>query len=577
MKKTDTGLNHIPRRLFYTIGAMLAIFFVLALLVSFRYYSNAKFNIYRLPDHWTITYKGKVFHDVDLSQVHLPTSDCKRGDSIVMERQLDVMEDDPITLCLYTRHSQVNVMLDGKSCYMSGYQEMLEKRIVGSGYHFVLLPAINYGRQLKIVINAAQDGVLVEDPQVYVTPTGHAMEHFVRERALGLFIGVFIFVAGIGIMMVSIPAMLADKGFYPLSMIGIFSVFAGMWCLTSIKALEIFTMDLSRCSVIEYFSLYMLPIPMNELARYFYGRQRRFFDRLFLISSRVDMIGIIVISVLYLMRWVNISSGLVFFHGLLLWEVFFLLADTVVRWRKSDVAEKLFGGGIVSMCVTGAVYICLYHFGGRKFSSETIADTLFMPCAFLFMEVLVTIGFLMSVYAKRMSHAQHEKLLRMAYKDDLTGLYNRNKGEELLSSLREKEEPFALVNFDLNFLKRLNDNFGHEAGDAYIQTFADFLKSSFVGKSICRMGGDEFLVILTGKSSTREVAGKLLHDLIHKVRAYNLSPDRRFLMDAAIGIAGSDEVASGDPESVYRLADQRMYQMKVRTKRGRHGESEQEL
>jgi diguanylate cyclase (GGDEF)-like protein len=195
-----------------------------------------------------------------------------------------------------------------------------------------------------------------------------------------------------------------------------------------------------------------------------------------------------------------------------------------------------------------------------------------MPLAFLIMVVLVTIAFLVNVYSRRMSDVQHARLLRLAYKDDMTGLYNRTKGEEILAMLKQEKAPYALVNMDLNFLKKVNDAYGHEAGDAYIKKFAQLLRSTFVNMPICRMGGDEFLVIVTGVDAVWATVRDRLAALNEAIAACNRETDGRFLVDVSVGVARSDETRDGEPESVYRLADKRMYDMKRESKKGRKEE-----
>lgn len=90
---------------------------------------------------------------------------------------------------------------------------------------------------------------------------------------------------------------------------------------------------------------------------------------------------------------------------------------------------------------------------------------------------------------------QTDILRRLSYEDTLTGLYNRNKFDQVLaandtgSSLR-----LGVACFDLNGLKIVNDQQGHSAGDSLIRNTADQLRTAFNGMAY-RIGGDEFVVI----------------------------------------------------------------------------------
>lgn len=91
---------------------------------------------------------------------------------------------------------------------------------------------------------------------------------------------------------------------------------------------------------------------------------------------------------------------------------------------------------------------------------------------------------------------QQEKLEYMSYRDELSGLYNRNKYIQILNSHRGHVLPMCGVAFiDLNGLKQVNDQKGHEAGDEFICNVAEIIKEAFP-KRAYRIGGDEFAVII---------------------------------------------------------------------------------
>ncbi|MCR5481440.1 MAG: GGDEF domain-containing protein [Clostridia bacterium] len=90
--------------------------------------------------------------------------------------------------------------------------------------------------------------------------------------------------------------------------------------------------------------------------------------------------------------------------------------------------------------------------------------------------------------------------------DYLTGLKNRRGYDEYIKELSYSY--LGVVFCDLNRLKYTNDNFGHAAGDRMIQSFADLLREFFTGCDICRISGDEF-VVLVGNISEDEKNEKM--------------------------------------------------------------------
>jgi diguanylate cyclase (GGDEF)-like protein len=96
--------------------------------------------------------------------------------------------------------------------------------------------------------------------------------------------------------------------------------------------------------------------------------------------------------------------------------------------------------------------------------------------------------------AERLNQMQH-KLLEMATRDGLTGLFNRPAFFQRATTLcNEQCAPFAAIMADIDHFKAVNDNYGHAAGDKAIRAVADGLRSrcDLVG----RLGGEEFAVLL---------------------------------------------------------------------------------
>ena len=95
------------------------------------------------------------------------------------------------------------------------------------------------------------------------------------------------------------------------------------------------------------------------------------------------------------------------------------------------------------------------------------------------------------------SYERQISLQDEASRDYLTGLLNRRGLQVAMDTLRKEDMPLAVCLFDLDDLKKVNDTYGHDAGDRLIQSFADLLRRQTRTKDIlCRYGGDEFLVIL---------------------------------------------------------------------------------
>lgn len=152
--------------------------------------------------------------------------------------------------------------------------------------------------------------------------------------------------------------------------------------------------------------------------------------------------------------------------------------------------------------------------------------------------------------------------------DVMTGLYNRAYFEEAIQKLEFAQKfPVSIVVFDLNYLKRINDSFGHQAGDKLIRRAAEVITASLnnINSYIAaRIGGDEFAVILPGKdeAETAEYL-KQIQVLIEINNKYYREPI------LSISCGGAASQPGMHLEKVIQLADDAMYTNKAENHRRR--------
>ena len=159
------------------------------------------------------------------------------------------------------------------------------------------------------------------------------------------------------------------------------------------------------------------------------------------------------------------------------------------------------------------------------------------------------------------------------YRDALTGVNNKaayiKKAEELNEQLGRGGAEFAFVMVDMNNLKRVNDDYGHRAGDLYIKGCCRMVCEAFKHSPVYRIGGDEFVVILQGPdyNDRKRIVEKLKQD--YEQCWSNTSAEAWQRYSAAVGMA---ENASDDltVELVFKRADKAMYEHKSKFK-AEHG------
>src|ERR1043165_550276 len=171
---------------------------------------------------------------------------------------------------------------------------------------------------------------------------------------------------------------------------------------------------------------------------------------------------------------------------------------------------------------------------------------------------------------------QEETLRNSSLKDELTGLFNRRgllkQAAPYFDFARRQKEKLLLLFIDLDGMKKINDEFGHNEGDnALIQT-SEILNRSFRSTDIiARLGGDEFTVLVTDLNASKEDAITRLNE---NLKAYNASDKRGHKLAFSIGVATLEPERMTCFEELLEQADQAMYQQK-RMKRRRAAERTQ--
>ena len=209
-----------------------------------------------------------------------------------------------------------------------------------------------------------------------------------------------------------------------------------------------------------------------------------------------------------------------------------LMARSVDIWLRPDLYPNVFAANNLH----AAAFIVLF------------ASTIVIPLAFLLM------------HRERTS----AELFRLATTDPLTGLFNRRAfldlAERELARARRLESPYVVLMMDLDLFKRVNDDYGHQAGDRVLVGFAAVVKRCFRIEDLAgRYGGEEFCAILPGV--TMEQAMVIAERLRGEVSQCALG-DLPRTTTISIGIAACSGKAQVSLDATIGRADEALYRAK---------------
>lgn len=205
---------------------------------------------------------------------------------------------------------------------------------------------------------------------------------------------------------------------------------------------------------------------------------------------------------------------------------------------------------------------------------QDLLINIFMPdeSTELWMRTLVVLVFVIMGFYSRHALLKQIKLHNLlldtqkeleiqANTDPLTALYNRRKFISILDHELDRfqryHKPFCIVTIDIDYFKKINDNFGHETGDSVLTQFSSILQSNIrQTDSACRWGGEEFILLLIESNCSQTVQSiEALQTEFNKIIF-----DEAGNITASYGIT---QVRKEDsPDDIIRRSDYAMYKAK---------------
>ncbi len=150
--------------------------------------------------------------------------------------------------------------------------------------------------------------------------------------------------------------------------------------------------------------------------------------------------------------------------------------------------------------------------------------------------------------------------------DPLTGLYNRRYMEghlkTLIAEAARSGRSLSVLIADIDHFKRVNDTYGHDAGDAVLKEFSERFRRYTRGIDLaCRLGGEEFLIIMpeTDMGLARQVGERVRASMA--ALPFRIGPDREIPVTASVGLA-TLEGASDTADAIFKRADNALYAAK---------------
>ena len=553
----------------YRYGRFLIAFFLLSCLVAFLMVSSSNLlrpagEIHNLDGGWDISLNG-----VRQSTNSLLSSNVGivgYGDVVTLSRQLEDFGIDNPCAATYSIHAMIDVYLDDNLIYSFGRDYLFDEKTVPKHINYFPLGYDYTGKTLTIVLSGSRHRSFTGLSPVMVGDRADILSAHAIKMRYNIMIGMFLIVFGAVLMILSPYMVIYHNNDTRLFYSGLISLLLGIYAYAFYGLIDMICGQPFINTVCEYSSLYNIPTAiLGYLMSVYSGKIKKVFQAMFYFNVAV-FLAVFVLCVIGKNR---IFEFIGLLHAMAIAEAFFsifiLIKDFIQKIRSHEKhlinSDSVFSMGLIVFMLHSLIDIVKYnyskYFGTGGEAMATIDG--FLVGAIIFVFGLIISYILYIIYNANLDSMQN-KIASLAYTDPLTGLANRARCEQVMEMLTEEHVSYAIISMDLNKLKQVNDTLGHHEGDRLLSGFATILSDSFMEANLVgRMGGDEFIVILTEERALNTT--RRIHDFYSLMSDWN-HKEMMFQYSASYGYAYSYEVPTGSAQEVYMLADSRMYEMK---------------
>ena len=511
---------------------------------------------------WVAEYRGTRYQGFVMSDISsiLPNN-MVRGDVLTLTHEIEGTNSLSFpTLLLKTQYCAYEVLLDDEVIDSFGIKDFSLGRFIGCGFHFVSIPRGMDEHMLTIRLyeseNNAFSGIFTPRLGNYSDLEGYLMHSCVFIINIAYFLICF----GTVFFIIAFLFSSATRAVHAQMAGAILCIHIGLWILFY-NNISYNVIKTDNTTFYEYMLLILLSaslfMMMSFLVR---GRTVKVLRRIVI----ADILLSIIVATLHVKNIVHIRAFRSINYVLLIMTVLYSIVinyrimfnKTVKRVSRSS---KILAMGLEILSLSLLISVPLFLF--KKYGSQPggFVDAI-IPLGSMAFATAMLLNFLLFVtesYSRRDEYAFLEK---MAYSDALTMLSNRAMADAMLEEIDNADYDYCIISMDINGLKKVNDELGHESGDRLLTRVSAVVAETFGKKGvICRVGGDELLGII--EDADRVDVDTLIHNMTIRISALNSEEDP-INYSLSYGVACRHDCPGEDSHAVYMLADRRMYDFK---------------
>lgn len=550
----------------YLLG-LLGMFSILISIYISREKQEQKIEVETYKDitaEWTLDREGTQLVDVKKLGEYM---DPETG-VLSMYYQLPKMEADT-SLVYRSKDVYTKILIDEEVIYeTSVYESRFYNKSPGNLWNVLNINSKYSGKCLELQITMVYDTNAITVDSLLLGDKADIILQFFAQNMFGIIVSMLLILLGVVLIVVDcLPSYGRSKKHHGLWWVGIYASLTGIWSLVETNVVQFCVDDMRIVQLIDNMVMMLATMPLILYLNTEYK----------ILKNKVMQI-LAYLSTGYVLICVAVQyNGKKDLHHMLNGSLYIMVVTDfvmciwlLIKFFKLKKEKKpvlncfLMFVGLCCCCSCTIVETIRSLRVDRMDRAGLIRIGMLMLC------ICFAIGSQIDTYKIVEQGLKYDLISKLAYSDGLTGLGNRTAYLEQLEAYgtnpRETMQ-LGIVYLDVNNLKMVNDNQGHEFGDSLIRNAAKIIEGSFgqSGKSY-RIGGDEFCVLMTGLDVKEkyEKGADVFRQLIQETNKVKL-----YMCDVQIahGFAVCKEISKERIEEAIAIADSAMYENKTELKR----------
>ncbi len=434
----------------------------------------------------SITYTGTFFWekaDGTEEEIRIPGKyDVPAGELLVIRSVLpeDYNEN---TIAIRASIENVRIFIGGE---LRTVYDTKDTRPFGknsaSRYVFCETSGEDAGQELRIELQSFSEKYSGVVNTVYCGDKSDIWGYLFHSYFMVTMIAGFVLLAGLAVLIFSLVLGIVYKTRFDLEYLGWCMILGAVWMLGESKLRQLFVSNASILSDMCFFAVMLCPVPVLF---YIDSVQQGRYRKVYHVAECITCANFVICTVLQVLDVADFITTMLLSH-LVIAGTFLTILITIIRdiIRGTAKKYKLPLIGIVAVIIAVILEMTEVY---RAVSMSGI----FVGAGLMVLLVVTLIQTTDHIHELELAR-QREARESLDY---LTGLPMRNKGEKLITEKMQKLEGY-LGFADMDNLKKINDVYGHKAGDRALRLVGEMLTECMENAVICRLGGDEFLFYL---------------------------------------------------------------------------------